>query len=250
MNNGEVYIGTSGWNYKHWGGGVFYPSGLSQKGWLDYYSKIFNTVEINNTFYRLPSKAVFEKWRDSVPDGFRFIVKANRFITHIKRLKDPESSVKNFLLNMGGLGEKLGPVLFQLPPSWNVNIERLENFLNYLTSQKIIIGLKAAFELRNRSWAVNEVFDLLRTYNTALCFADWPDLTIGKPVTADFIYLRRHGPKDLYSSDYSEKELRKDGEYICSWLEEGKNVYVYFNNDWGGYAVKNALELLKIVKKK
>ncbi len=248
MNNGKIYIGTSGWNYKHWSNGVFYPPGLNQKEWLGYYSKIFNTVEINNTFYRLPSRAVFEKWRDSVPDGFRFIVKANRFITHIKRLKDPEISVKNFLLNVGGLGEKLGPILFQLPPSWNVNIERLENFLSYLTSQKIIPGLKTAFELRNSSWAINEIFDLLKTYNTALCFADWPGLTIEKPVTSDFVYLRRHGPKDLYSSDYSEKKLRRDGAYISSWLKEGKNVYVYFNNDWGGYAVKNALELLKIIK--
>ena len=248
MSNGKVYIGTSGWNYKHWSNGVFYPPGLNQKEWLDYYSKVFNTVEINNTFYRLPSKAVFEKWRDSVPEGFRFIVKANRFITHIKRLKDPESSVKNFLINMAGLEDKLGPVLFQLPPSWNANIERLKNFLSYLTSQKIIPDLKPVFELRNKSWAVDEVFDLLRTYNTALCFADWPDLTIEKPVTADFVYLRRHGPKDLYSSDYSKKELKKDGEHIHLWLEEGKDVYVYFNNDWGGYAVKNALELLEIVK--
>lgn len=247
MTRGSVYIGTSGWNYKHWGGGVFYPPGLSQKEWLGYYCRIFGTVEINYTFYRLPSKAVFEKWRASVPGGFRFVVKANRFITHIKRLKDPERSVRNFLVNMRGLGEKLGPVLFQLPPSWNVNLERLEEFFNYLASQEIIPGLKVAFELRNRSWAVEETFDLLRTYNIALCLADWPDLTIEEPVTADFVYVRRHGPEELYSSGYSEKDLKRDWDRIEFWLREGRDVYVFFNNDWGGYAVKNGLMLLEMV---
>lgn len=243
MTGGRVYIGTSGWNYKHWGGGVFYPSGLKQNEWLAHYCHVFETVEINYTFYRLPSRAVFEKWRDSVPEGFRFIVKANRFITHVKRLKDPETSVHNFLENMSGLGKKLGPVLFQLPPSWNVNLERLEDLLSYLTSQDIIRDLRVALELRNRSWAVEETFDLLKTFSVALCFADWPDLTIGEPATADFIYVRRHGPGDLYSSCYSAEDLKKDAERIRIWLGEGRDVYVYFNNDGGGYAVKNARTL-------
>lgn len=248
MTRGSVYIGTSGWNYKHWAGGVFYPPGLKQKEWLAYYCKTFKTVEINNTFYRLPSKAVFEKWRDSVPGGFRFVVKANRFITHIKRLKDPERSVRNFLVNMGGLGEKLSPVLFQLPPSWNVNLGRLDDFLRYLSSQEIIPGLQVVLEIRNESWVGEETFDLLRAYHAALCFADWPDLTIEEPVTADFVYLRRHGPGDLYSSGYSEEDLRRDKERITFCLGEGKDVYVYFNNDWGGYAVENALMLLEMVR--
>jgi uncharacterized protein YecE (DUF72 family) len=245
---GSVYIGTSGWNYKHWANGIFYPPGLNQKEWLNYFYKFFNTVEINYTFYRLPSKQVFKKWQDSVPEGFRFIIKANRFITHVKRLKDPESSVRNFLENTSGLGKKLGPILFQLPPSWNVNLERLDNFLRYLTSQKIIPELKAALELRNASWAVEETYNLLKTYNIALCFADWPDLIIEQPVTADFVYIRRHGPGDLYSSCYSEKDLDKNKEQIKDWLKQVKEVYVYFNNDWQGYAVKNALTLLEMMK--
>lgn len=248
MIKAKVYIGTSGWNYKHWAGGVFYPLGLKQKEWLDYYCRFFDTVEINYTFYRLPSKEVFEKWHDSVPKDFRFIVKANRFITHVKRLKDPEISVKNFLVNISGLKKKLGPVLIQLPPSWNVNLERLKDFLSYIASQEIIPELKMTIEFRNKSWILEETFGLLNTYNVSLCFADWPDLTMEQPVTTDFIYIRRHGPGDLYSSDYSKEELRKDGERIKAWLDEGKDVYVYFNNDWGGYAVKNALTLLDMTR--
>ena len=247
MHKGEVYIGTSGWNYRDWGDGFFYPPGLNQREWLGYYARHFVTVEVNNTFYRLPSREVFVKWRDSVPDGFRFVIKANRFITHVKRLKEPESAVKNFLMNAEGLGEKLGPVLFQLPPSWRVNLERLEAFFAYLKSQTIMPDVKVVLELRNASWAEEKTYALLRVYNVALCFADWPDLTLEEPVTADFVYLRRHGPRELYGSGYSQRELRRDGERIRVWATEGKDVYAYFNNDVGGFAVRDAVTLLEMM---
>ena len=247
MSKGRVYIGTSGWNYRHWGDGVFYPPELRPKDWLSHYASVFDTVEINNTFYRLPSKAVFERWRDTVPEAFCVVVKANRFITHIKRLKDPENSVRNFLLNMSGLEKKLGPVLFQLPPSWNLNLERLDTFLQYITNQDILPYLRIVFELRNRFWAVEETYALLREYGAALCFADWPDLSIEKPVTADFVYVRRHGPTALYSSGYSKRNLESDCERIAEWLSKGMDVYVYFNNDAGGHAVKNALSIREMV---
>jgi len=248
MSKGRVYIGTSGWIYPHWGGGVFYPPELRQEEWFNYYSRHFRTVEINNTFYCLPKREVFENWRRSSPDGFIFVVKASRFITHMKKLKDPASSTRNFLTNASGLGEKIGPVLFQLPPFWNLNLERLREFVQYLNSQEIIPNIKVVLEIRNPTWFCPEVFQILRENNVALCFADWPDLKVREPVTADFIYLRRHGPTSLYSSGYSDEELARDAREIKNWIKEGKDVYVYFNNDAHGWAVKNAKTLEEILR--
>lgn len=247
MKSDKFRIGTSGWNYKHWSG-IFYPHDLKQKDWLGHYCQFFDTVEINNTFYQLPKKEVFEKWRSSVPDTFLFIVKASRFITHMKKLKDPEVSAGNFLENVSGLGEKLGPVLFQLPPFWKINSQRLEEFLEYLTKQNIVTNLRVAFELRNPTWAQEEIYALFRNYNVALCFADWPDLTINDPVTADLVYLRRHGPATLYASGYSNDQLKQDASHIKTWLSQGKEVFAYFNNDTGGYAIRDALNLRRMVE--
>ncbi|MDZ7262486.1 MAG: DUF72 domain-containing protein, partial [candidate division KSB1 bacterium] len=247
MPQGNVYIGTSGWNYRHWEG-RFYPQGLKQKNWFNYYARYFNTVEINNTFYHLPQKEVFENWNRSSPDHFLFVVKASRFITHMKKLKDPQESTRNFLENASGLGSKIGPVLFQLPPFWNLDLERLKSFAHYITHQQIIPDLKVALELRNPTWVQQEVFEVLQNYNLALCFADWPELPIEEPVTADFIYLRRHGPSSLYASCYSQQQLWQDAEKIIDWRNQGKDVFVYYNNDAQAWAVENALTLMQMVE--
>lgn len=247
MKKNQFRIGTSGWNYKHWSG-VFYPQDLKQKDWLRHYCQFFDSVEINNTFYHLPKKEVFEKWRKSVPDHFLFIVKASRFITHMKKLKEPEVSAKKFLENLSGLEEKLGPVLFQLPPFWNLNLQRLTDFLEYLSRQTIIRNLRVAVELRNPTWQCEEVNALFREFNVALCFADWPDLSINNPVTADFVYLRRHGPAALYASGYTSEQLQHDAEQVKTWLNVGMDVFAYFNNDAFGFAIRDALELKKMVE--
>ena len=244
---GRAFIGTSGWIYPHWGGGVFYPPGLKQEGWLDFYARHFASVEVNNSFYRLPEKHVFESWKAGTPPEFRFAVKASRFITHMKKLGAPESSAAKFLQNVAGLGEKLGVVLFQLPPFWKLNLQRLEAFLAYLQSQQIMPGMRTAFEIRNTTWNCPDAHALLRKYRAALVFADWPDLAVEEPVTADFVYVRRHGPTWLYSSDYSREQLQELAARIRTWLQENRDVYVYFNNDAGGYAVKNARELQELL---
>lgn len=243
VKQGRAYIGTSGWNYKHWADGVFYPPKLSQREWLSFYSQHFRAVEVNSTFYHLLKKPVFEKWRLTVPDDFSFVIKASRYITHLKRLTEPESATAKFLENISALGEKLGPVLVQLPPSLTYDRGRVQNFLHVILNQKIIPHLRIALEVRHASWLNDDAFEILRQNSVALCFADWPGLNVDSPVTADFIYLRRHGPGAAYASDYSTEMLKKDAYIIAEWNDKGMDVFVFFNNDIGGYAIKNALQL-------
>ena len=247
MDKGNVFIGTSGWNYSHWGKGVFYPTGLKQKEWLCYYSQRFTTVEINSTFYRLPKETVFERWANTVPTHFNFVIKVSRYITHIKKLNQPEQALTKFLENVSLLKKKLALLLFQLPPFLKAHQPHLTHLLDFLKDQEIIPGVRSCFEFRNSSWLEEETFHLLTRHNAALCFADWPELNVTEPVTADFIYLRRHGPTSLYSSGYSSREIKKDAGKIKKWAEEGKDIYVYFNNDAEGWAIKNALSLLRVV---
>jgi uncharacterized protein YecE (DUF72 family) len=243
----RAYVGTSGWNYKHWADGVFYPKGLKQSEWLAYFTRYFDTVEINNTFYHLPARKVFEEWYDSTPDDFTFAVKASRFITHMKKLANPEEHAALFLQNASGLREKLGVVLWQLPPYWKFNKERLEDLFEFISGQDIVTGLRSALEVRHESWNSEECFEVLRRYNVSLALADWPGLSLDGPVTADFVFLRRHGPGSLYASDYPDSYLKRDAMRIVEWLAEGKDVYIYFNNDAFGYAVKNALRLKELL---
>jgi uncharacterized protein YecE (DUF72 family) len=249
-DTGKIFIGTSGWNYPHWGKGVFYPPELRQKEWLTYYTHYFDTVEVNNTFYQLPHKRIFENWEQSVPPHFSFVVKASRYITHMKKLNQPERPLARFLENVSLLKKKVTLILFQLPPFLKANQLRLKNLIDFFTYQSIIPGVRAAFEFRHRTWLAKETFHLLTKKNVALCFADWPDLTVAEPVTADFIYLRRHGPQNVYASGYSLEEIKRDAHQIRKWVRDGKEVYCYFNNDLEGFAVKNALTLLELVKKK
>ncbi|MBC7254418.1 MAG: DUF72 domain-containing protein [Actinobacteria bacterium] len=238
----DIRVGTSGWHYPHWRG-VFYPRRLPARDWLEFYSRHFDTVEINNSFYRLPSRETFTAWREKVPDGFLFAVKASRFITHVKRLRDPHDALANFFHNMDGLEEKAGPVLFQLPPRWKADPERLRVFVRSLPS-----GRRYVFEFRDPSWFVPEVYGVLEEGGCALCAASSPVFPEARVETADFAFLRFHGGKVLYGSKYSPEELEEWAAYARSLLEEGKDVYAYFNNDAHGYAVEDAHSFLELVR--
>lgn len=240
---GKAIIGTSGWNYKHWGEGVFYPPRMKQAEWLSYYANFFESVEINNTFYHLPSPEVFARWYKETPAQFVFSVKANRFLTHLKKLANPEKYVDKFLKNISGLQEKVKVVLFQLPPFWKFPKARLEAFLGYLSQKNDNFNLRFALEIRHKSWHCAECWKILEKYNVSLVFADWPALDIDRPATADFIFVRRHGYQSLYATSYPDDYLKNFASKIKKWLSTGRDVYVYFNNDACGYAIQNALSL-------
>ena len=242
MSAGKAYIGTSGWNYKHWGG-PFYPADLPQKKWLEYYSESFNTVEINNSFYRLPEETTFEKWRDTVSENFIFAVKASRYITHMKKLKEPVKSLENFMKNLQGLREKTGPILFQLPGTWPLNLERLQSFLTALPS-----GYRYTFEFRHASWFSDDIYQALSRHKVALCFYNLRGKNTPMPITADFIYVRMHGPGEkAYQGHYGAETLLSLAKDITAWTKERMDVYCYFNNDEKGYAVRDAMQLRELI---
>lgn len=242
----KVFVGTSGYLYRHWADDVFYPKDLKTNEWLQYYCQFFKTVELNVTFYRLPTKEAFRGWFKKTPADFHFAIKGSRFITHIKRLKDADRPLKLFLNRASGLKEKLDVVLWQLPPKFKVDIERLNKFIRALSRYK---RFRYAFEFRDETWLIQKVFCVLADFNIALCIADWPSFSIELPQTANFLYLRRHGTGAwLYSGNYSVAQLKGDATRIRGWLKEGKDVYIYFNNDARGYAPKNARTLLDILR--
>ena len=238
----QYYIGTSGWHYEHWRG-RFYPEKLTKAKWLKFYASHFTTVELNNSFYRLPSEAAFATWRDSSPANFTFAVKVSRFITHIKRLKDTEEAVDRFITRAKILGEKLGPLLYQLPPNMHRNDGVLASFLSTLPQ-----GMKHVFEFRHQSWLEEKVFEILRKYNAGLCIFDMPTLTCPLAATADFAYIRFHGSTGLYSSCYSDKELADWARRLADLAVNLKAVYIYFNNDAEAFAVRNAITLRSYVQ--
>ena len=238
---GKIYIGTSGWQYKHWRD-IFYPKDVKVKDHFNYYLEFFDTVEINNSFYRLPPKETFTKWAAAVPDDFTYVIKANRFITHMKKLKDPVESLTLFLDNIAALGKKLGPVLFQLPPGWQVNVERLEDFLKHLPK-----NLRCVFEFRNDSWYQEEVYSLLKRHNCAFCIYELAGHRSPIEITADFIYVRLHGPGNKYQGSYNEQSLQQWAALCREWSKNGRDVFVYFDNDEKAYAAFNALRLKGIL---
>jgi len=237
------YIGTSGWHYDHWRH-LFYPGKLAKTKWLEFYATHFTTVELNNSFYRLPSETAFANWRDSSPANFTFAVKVSRFITHIKRLKNAEEPVENFITRARILGEKLGPLLYQLPPNMHRNDEVLESFLSLLPK-----GLQHVIEFRHQSWLEEKVFGILRKYNIGLCVFDMPSLRCPLVVTADFAYIRFHGSTGLYASCYSDEELDWWTKRLADLAPSLKVIYVYFNNDAEAFAVRNAITLRGYLEK-
>lgn len=241
---GKLLIGTSGWAYDHWKK-IFYPEDLNDRDKLKYFSKHFKTTEINYSFYHLPRPEIYQKWYQETPTDFLFAVKSSRFITHIKRLKDVEKPWKTFFKNALNLREKLGPILFQFPPNFKAteeNIKRLRDFLKLINRYK----LKYAFEFRHQSWCDEEIYNLLKKYNIAWVIADSPAYPKAEVITADFVYIRMHGSKILFSSKYTKEELQDLSQKIRKWQGQGLDVYCYFNNDAYGFALENAKELLKL----
>jgi len=243
-NRAEIRIGCSGWHYKHWVG-RFYPERYPASKMLDYYLRHFDTVEINNSFYKLPEINTFACWRDATPGDFRFAVKASRFITHNKKLKDPQNALENFLPRAEALGDKLGPVLFQLPPKWGINLARLEEFLTVLPRYH-----RYTFEFREPSWHTGETYALLRRFNAAYCIYELAGYHTPLELTADWTYVRLHGPGGKYQGSYPADTLEAWAERIVEWSERLRAVYVYFDNDDSAYAAHNAIDLKRMVDHK
>lgn len=238
----SLHIATSGWYYDHWRG-PFYPPGLPKSSFLKFYSERFSTVEINNSFYRLPEEKTLKMWREAVPPGFIFSVKASRLITHNKKLKDPETTLPKLFERITALGDELGPVLFQLPPAWRLNKERLKTFLDTLSP-----GFRYAFEFRDPSWFDEGVFELLREKNAAFCVYEFDRILSPKEVTADFAYVRLHGPGGKYRGSYDDEALKGWAATLKAWLKQGvAEVFCYFDNDEAGYAALNAMRLNEIL---
>lgn len=241
VRRGKFHIGTSGWHYKHWIG-KFYPDKLPDKEQLDYYQIFFDTVEINNSFYRLPDCQTFSKWNENTPAEFQFSVKASRYITHMKKLNDAEGALNVFLDNTTCLDRKLGTILFQLPPGWNLNLERFRKFLEILPADQ-----RYVFEFRNASWYTKQVYQMLADHGCAFCIYELAGHCSPIQVVTDFVYIRLHGPGDKYQGSYEGKILQQWADKLMAWRDEGKDVYVYFDNDQDAFAAFNALMLKEMV---
>lgn len=237
----EIRIGCSGWHYQHWIS-RFYPARYPASRMLEFYTQNFDTVEINNSFYKLPEISTFESWRNSTPQNFQFAVKASRFITHNKKLKQPENALENFLPRAEALDKKLGPILFQLPPKWRINLSRLDDFLAVLPKYH-----RYAFEFRESSWNTPDTFALLRRHNAAYCIFELAGFNTPLEVTANWAYVRLHGPGGKYQGSYSHSALRVWASRIVEWSKELRAIYVYFDNDDSAYAAHNAIELRQLV---
>jgi uncharacterized protein YecE (DUF72 family) len=246
MPAGTVLIGTSGWSYKHWQRGIFYPEKLPAAEHLSFYAQHFKTVEINYSYYQLPPRKTFEHWRRTAPAGFVFAVKGSRYLTHMKKLKDPEEPLQRLLEHAGGLGPKLGPLLFQFPKRWTLNLARLEEFFVALKHHP---RRRYAFEFRHDSWLVPAVFDLLREHNAALCLPIGWQIPLAIEVPARWTYLRFHGGSS--SIAFTDAELRPWAQRLRRWRDDGIDSYSYFNNDTLEHArapaIDNARRLLEMV---
>ncbi len=234
-----VHVGTSGWQYDDWRG-AFYPREVPQRKWLEYFSTHFRTVELNNSFYRLPERASFERWRDQTPPGFIVAVKASRYITHLKRLRDPEEPVALLWERAMGLADRLGPVLFQLPPRFPVEVERLRRLLRTLPT-----AMRPAFEFRDDSWYADEVFDLLEGAGAALVWPDRPGMRHSLPAMSRWLYLRFHqGTKT--GPGYRREKLRRWADRIRA--TEAAEAFVYFNNDTHAAAIRDARTMIELLE--
>ena len=241
----DIRIGTSGFHYKHWIG-PFYPPKTPASKMLGFYLQHFDTVELNNSFYRLPTAEAFDAWREATPANFIFAVKASRFITHNKKLKDPEHALDNLLPRAAHLGPKLGPILFQLPPHWRVNPERLESLLEILPRDP-----RYTFEFRELSWITPAIISILTKFNAAFCIYELAGYHSPLEITADFAYVRLHGPESgKYQGSYSDERLQEWARQIEAWAQNLKAIYVYFDNDQYAYAAANARNLRNMLSGK
>ncbi|MCB2427192.1 DUF72 domain-containing protein [Methylophaga pinxianii] len=238
----KVLIGTSGWSYSQWKDN-FYPAEIKSQDYLKHYASVFDTTEINNSFYHLPSEKSLKKWMEVTPSDFVFAIKASRYITHNKKLKDPEESIDNFFEAIKPIKKKSGPILFQLPPNWHANPKRLELFLKTLPD-----GYQYTFEFRDKDWLNDEIYQLLKQHNAALCFYDFKGFQSPEVITADFIYIRLHGPEKAYQGSYNGHRLNAYAEKIRQWQQQGFDVYCYFDNDQKGCAPQDARQLSDALK--
>jgi uncharacterized protein YecE (DUF72 family) len=239
----QIRVGCSGWQYKHWRG-TFYPYDLPQARWFAHYALTFDTVEINNSFYRLPEASTFVKWREQAPAAFLYAVKASRFLTHMKKLKDPEDPLFRFLDNVRHLGPHQGPLLYQLPPRWPIDVDRFEIFLRTLrhVSDRLHIRRYHVVEFREPTWYDDRIFDLLRRYDVALCLHDMQGSATEKMVVGPFVYVRFHG-WTKYAGRYEDERLDEWADWLGERIAEGMDVFAYFNNDVGGHAPRDAVRL-------
>jgi len=237
----DIRIGTSGWHYDHWKE-LFYPPGLPKSKWFEHYAQHFDTVEINNTFYHLPKETSLIRWQEQAPKDFLYAVKANRYITHIKRLKDVSEEVERFFDRVGLLRNKLGPILYQLPPSMREDLDLLETFIKLLPKKQ-----RAVFEFRHESWFSEDAFKLLNQYNAGFCIHDLVGGETPRVVTADIIYVRFHGPTGRYRGNYSKLMLKNWANWLKDRTAEVSGIYAYFNNDIAGHAITNARTLKQML---
>jgi uncharacterized protein YecE (DUF72 family) len=251
---GEIRIGCSGWQYRHWKGD-FYPADLPTSRWFEHYAQTFDTVEINNSFYRLPPEETFARWAAQAPANFLYAVKASRFLTHMKKLKDPEEPLARFVVNALALGRHLGPILYQLPPRWSLDVERLERFLRALHNLPRTLDAAArvrfrhAIEFRDPTWYDERVYTLLEQYGVALCLHDMQGSATGRRVVGPFVYIRMHFGEQRYGGAYDERRIDEWSAWIAERAESGLNVYTYFNNDIGGHAPRDAVRLRNSVQR-
>jgi uncharacterized protein YecE (DUF72 family) len=239
---GRARIGCSGWEYKHWRGD-FYPAELPRTRWFEHYAATFDTVEINNTFYRLPEESTFARWAERAPRNFLYAVKASRFLTHMKKLKDPEEPIERLFSRMRALGEKLGPVLYQLPPGWKVDVDRFRHFLEALPRR-----VRHVVEFREPSWYAPSIRALMEEHKIALCLHDMAGSATERERVGPFVYVRFHGATSKYGGAYPEERLRGWAEWLNAQRAAGCDIYAYFNNDTGGHAPRDATALRSLME--
>jgi uncharacterized protein YecE (DUF72 family) len=237
----QIRVGCSGWQYKHWRE-IFYPKGLAQARWFGFYAEHFDTVEINSSFYHLPKASTFEKWRDQAPPGFCYAVKANRFITQAKKLLDCEEPMARMMAATRHLGERLGPILYQMPPSFALNLERLESFLNLVPKD-----ITNVFEFRNKSWYVDETFALLDRHGASFCVHDMRGSASERIAVGQAAYVRFHGGVGKYWGRYCDEKLMAWAQWLVDQARSGRTAWAYFNNDIHGHAIDDAQTLKSMV---
>jgi uncharacterized protein YecE (DUF72 family) len=237
----QIRIGCSGWMYTHWRG-AFYPQKLAVRNWFDFYAEHFDTVEINNSFYRLPKAETFDTWRVQAPPGFAYAVKANRFLTQAKKLKDCEEPLERMMTPFRHLQSALGPILYQLPPRFRLNLDRLERFLELIPKD-----VTNVFEFREKSWFVDEVFTMLDRHGASFCAHDMPGLETPRLATGSVAYVRFHGGEGKYWGRYPDERLLDWADWIVDQARQSRKVWAYFNNDIDGHAVQDALTLKAMI---
>ena len=245
----QLRVGCSGWNYKSWKG-RFYPADLPASRWLQHYLTVFDTVEVNNTFYRLPEAETFAGWREQTPASFVMAVKASRFLTHMKRLREPEEPLERLFSRAAELGTRLGPVLYQLPGNFSIDLARLEGFLRALPQRPTPRArrlLQHVIEFRHPSWYVGDTYRLLEAHGVTLCLHDKAGAEVSEPFVGPVVYVRFHGTNGHYHGSYGTAALTRWACRLTEAWRSGREVYAYFNNDPDATATRNALTLRSLV---